>query len=514
MHRFLGGVSLGYVSLAVVTLAGLWLTPFLLARVGTHDYGLWLITIQVLGYLTLLDFGVVALAPRETAYATGRTIAGGEAQLANLLGRFRSVIRWQVIPVVITCAVAWWLIAARWEELRWPLAAILALYSITFPFRLYQAALQGLQDLPFLAKLQMAGWAAGTIVTVALVLSRAGLLSLAAGWGVNQVILVTCCWIRLRRRFAFAFPRSDGSTTWSNVRDLFRSSSWVSLSQVSQLLLGGSDILMLGAILGPEAAVRYSCTAKLVFVLANHPQLLMQAAAPAMAEMRVSTSRDQLRTVTFALIRGTLILSGAVACLVIAVNEPFVRWWVGSEQFGGVRLTLLLVTAMLARHLTATWSYALFSFGYERRLSLTSLADGVVVLGVTGTLASLTNLGLASAPLGVLAGVMFVSLPVTGVALTRETAGRDGGLAVLIRGWALRLGAVASICLSVNYLVDVTTPARVVVFAVAVALLYAAVMWPLLKQPPLDTFMLRAIATINGWRSVPRPIPASVEPPS
>src|SRR6476469_654453 len=95
-HRFLGGSSLGYVYLALVTLVGLWLTPFLLRRIGQHDLGLWLVATQILGYLMLLDLGVVALLPRETAYATGRIQSGEADDLAATIATFRRVVRWQL----------------------------------------------------------------------------------------------------------------------------------------------------------------------------------------------------------------------------------------------------------------------------------------------------------------------------------------------------------------------------------------------------------------------------------
>ena len=87
----------------VLTLVvGLWLTPFLLGRIGTHEYGLWLITTQILGYLMLLDLGVVALAPRETAYATGRRISGEAndvpATFADAVARFRQRYRLVYTP--------------------------------------------------------------------------------------------------------------------------------------------------------------------------------------------------------------------------------------------------------------------------------------------------------------------------------------------------------------------------------------------------------------------------------
>ena len=47
-------------------------TPFLLQRVGQRSLGLWLVINQTLGYLTLLDFGVIAMLPRKrVAVASG-----------------------------------------------------------------------------------------------------------------------------------------------------------------------------------------------------------------------------------------------------------------------------------------------------------------------------------------------------------------------------------------------------------------------------------------------------------
>ena len=97
-ERFLGGVGLGYVSMVLALVVGLWLTPFLLGRIGTEEYGLWLITTQILGYLMLLDLGVVALAPRETAYATGRRLTGGSDDVAVTFARFRGIVQWLMVP--------------------------------------------------------------------------------------------------------------------------------------------------------------------------------------------------------------------------------------------------------------------------------------------------------------------------------------------------------------------------------------------------------------------------------
>src|SRR5271170_3159395 len=98
--RFFGGLRLGYLYQATVMVFGLWLTPFLLKQLGQHDYGLWLVGLQTLSYLVLMDFGIVALLPRATAWASGhalRGIPGGD--LAGTIGRTARIVLYQT-PVV------------------------------------------------------------------------------------------------------------------------------------------------------------------------------------------------------------------------------------------------------------------------------------------------------------------------------------------------------------------------------------------------------------------------------
>src|SRR6185295_5362065 len=77
LRRFVSGLGLGYLHTILALVVGLWLTPFLLRQLGTHDYGLWLLASQVLVYLALMDLGVVALVPREVAFAVGERASAG-----------------------------------------------------------------------------------------------------------------------------------------------------------------------------------------------------------------------------------------------------------------------------------------------------------------------------------------------------------------------------------------------------------------------------------------------------
>ena len=75
-RRVMRGLGVSYVSQVVLALVGLWVTPFLLGRLGQEQYGLWLVATQLLAYLALTDLGIVALLPREVAAMRQMTSAG------------------------------------------------------------------------------------------------------------------------------------------------------------------------------------------------------------------------------------------------------------------------------------------------------------------------------------------------------------------------------------------------------------------------------------------------------
>jgi hypothetical protein len=109
-QRFLGGFTIGYVHMAVATAVGLWLTPFLLMRLGADTYGLWLVGTQIVAYLLLMDLGIVALLPRETAYVTGRTGRTDSPELGTLVEQAMTLAIAQM-PLVLAAAIVavWWL---------------------------------------------------------------------------------------------------------------------------------------------------------------------------------------------------------------------------------------------------------------------------------------------------------------------------------------------------------------------------------------------------------------------
>lgn len=498
-RRFVESVGLGYLQTACVTLVGLWLAPFLIGRLGQEHYGLWLVGMQVLGYLALLDFGIIALLPREVAHATGT----GRGDLTAPAAVFRTasgLVRWQLPLVLLAAAVAWLALPRTWADVSGPLGLAFLVFAALFPFRLYQAALQGLQDLRYLGGLQFAAWAFGTLVTVVLVLGGAGLFSLAIGWAIGQGILVGGARLRLLRRFPELLTRAQSAMS-GMARSYLGNSFWVSLSQVAQVLLSGSDLLILGWLVGPAALVPYACTTKLVLVLANQPGLLVNAALPAVSEARGRGDTQRLIAIASAISQATLVLSGLIACAVLIANSWFVSWWVGPGLYAGLRVTGMAAAVMVLRHLNVTFAKVLFGLGMQRATSLVGIADGTVTVLLSWLL--VPRMGVVGALAGQAIAVCLISLPLQGFLIGRVlgTPAQE-----YFRHTALLVAQLAVPCI-LAALAAWLTPATdvwAVSFQLACLLvLYAAVAGRLAIRPPLRPWFDRAVTALAARESAP-----------
>ena len=495
-NRFLSGIGFGYASQILTMLVGLWLTPFLLRRIGQHDYGLWLVGTQLMFYLALLDLGIVALLPRETAFATGRAKRIEEAtDLPVIIGQTVRLIFWQLPLVVLAALIAWFMMPSDWENLRHPIGFILLAFVLMFPLRIFSAVLQGLQDLSFLGSINIISFLLSTSVTVSLIFAGWQLYSLAVGWTALQLITAAASLYRLRTRFPSVLPRSLPELRWTTARVRLGQGFWVSLSQIAQVLLNGTDILIIGKLFGPTAVVPFVITGKLISVMSNQPQMLMAAAGPALSQMRISESRERLSEVCIALSQAMLMLSGAVVCVVLMVNQGFVERWVGIGQYGGFWLTALILFSMLLRHWNLTVGYALFCFGHERRLCLTTLLDGLVSVGAVFVFARWY--GLIGAPLGVITGACLVSLPANLSALARESNLSVWRLMQPLAPWFLRF---LILVVGAGALARAWTPNTLPLLAAtaaASALVYLLVMFPLALRYPLGQYVRPRLAPLG-----------------
>ncbi|HEX6209191.1 MAG TPA: hypothetical protein VF136_00345, partial [Methylomirabilota bacterium] len=238
------------------------------------------------------------------------------------------------------------------------------------------------------------------------------------------------------------------------------------------------------------------------------PQLLMQAATPALNEMRSAGNRARLAEATAALTLAMLVVGGGVAAVVLAVNRAFVEWWVGPAQYTGTLVTVLLVVTMLVRHWNVTAIYGMFCFGHERLISIRNLVDGV--LSVAAIAALVPAIGFAGVPLGSLLAVLAASLPWNLGTVARSLDLPVRALVGPLWPWLWRflLFAPASAAMAVVW--SPQTFVQLAATSAGVAGLYAAVMAWGLANTPLGRYVRPRLAAL--WPGH-QPVGAPAHPP-
>lgn len=391
-------------------LVGLWLTPFYLRSLGPHDYGVWLVGLQILTFLALVDLGILSVLPRDVAQAHGmERDAMHSAHLQLLLARTAKVVLIQTFFMAVTASALFFLRGIG-SGLSGPLGLILIIFVLTYPLRLFGAVLQGLQDFKFITQVRLWTWGISTVLAVVLLVLGARFYALAWAWCAQEIGLNLAGFLRLRRiRPDLVRPavfKSAGAMRWQ----WFMSGFWVSLSQIATSLVAGADVLIIARTLGPASVVIYSCTCKLVWVMQNQPQVLASLALPGLSHMKTSERPERILNVTNCLGQAMLCIAGAVFCVVLALNRRFVTLWVGGAFFGGTLLTALVLTNFVLRMIDYTLGIALFALGHEKAFAIRSVLDGLMSVGLAAILVK--PLGLPGIAMGFLCISALMSIPV------------------------------------------------------------------------------------------------------
>lgn len=484
------GLVSSYIFQALVMGTGLWLTPFLLHHLGQHDYGLWITALQILTYLALADFGIVALLPRSIAYATGRArTMEGPTDLPKRLGVTALVVLAQTPFIAIIATLVVVLLPTEWRVLHGPISLIAAAFVLLFPLRVLPAILEGLQEQVFVVRLNMVSWFVGTVSNVLMIMAGCGLYSLPSGWIISQAITTAACGYRVLTTYPHLLPRSLPRL---KISELFRQMGggfWVSMNQFGQILMAGTDVLIISRVFGPEFAVPYVCTAKLSTVLANQPQMLMHLAMPGLSELKAGASKERLFQVTIALSQGLLFLSGLLACVILVVNRGFVGWWVGSAQYAGFLVTCLLLIQMVLRHWSLTFVYAVFCFGYERMLAIVGFLDGLFTAVAMYLL--IRRFHYVGVVLGSILAVCLTSLPANLICIARELNVSVRGVLAPFWSWFWRFALLASGAALAAIYRPPQTIIQMLAAAAIVTGVYFAVMFNSVLQSPLGPYVRR-----------------------
>jgi O-antigen/teichoic acid export membrane protein len=332
--RFTLSLLSGYGVLAAQMVFTLLSLPLALRYLSTAEFGLWALTMQIAGFIALVDFGMSGAlarilieykdAPQGGEYGgvilTGLLVnalqgvlvllvgAGLAWSIARLVGvpaeaesTFRSLLIWQSVSLATSFLhrIVWHVLIAhqRQEVVNFTLIAhvLVNLIALWLCFR-----------------------------------ARMGVFSMVWAQLAAQVFLGVLAFALAVRLKLFSGLRWN-SPSWRRFNELFAFSRDMFLYSVGGQLVAASQTILVTRMVGLEAgAIWYFCTRALSLV-SQAVYKIVDYSFPALAEMIVRRETERLKVRFRALVASATSVTVAAAAMLFVCNQPFVALLSGGK---------------------------------------------------------------------------------------------------------------------------------------------------------------------------------------
>jgi O-antigen/teichoic acid export membrane protein len=509
-RRALVSSGFAYLQYAVSIVISIIVVPLVLARVDIRAYGLWLAAADLLAYVALLDLGVFGVLPWLIAEADGRrdepTIRRALSNAMAAAGAISAVYALAVVAAWAGFPGLLGLTAADRAAIAGPLLIVAVAAMASMPLSVCQAALAGMQDVTFSGAAALVRIVLNAALTIGLLLQGYGLYAVAIGSTVPAIVAGVASVFRLRTRYA-TLARGWPRPSLDGVRWLITTAVGAWLGAFGWKLLSMSSGLVLTAVGHPELVPLYSCTARLSTVAVQMGWIIPDSGLIGLAQLLGEGRLQRLREVTRTLLQLHLVIAGAAATLLLAVNPAFVSWWVSPALFGGHRLNVLLAAGVVIGSVAHALMTVPSVLGRRLEVGWTTIAHGVVHVGLAYALASV--IGFAGIAVASILAAAITAIP-AGLRITAERTGMSvGEMVETVTAWGVRAWPAAGLALACGLVSPVGGVWTAAALWVPIGGLYVWLTRPLYRDVPLDPRLRSALARV---RLMPAIEPAAARP--
>jgi O-antigen/teichoic acid export membrane protein len=463
-------MGFNYLALALLVVQGVVLVPLYLRLMDARIYGAWLATGNIVGYLGMLDFGLTSVTMQRVSHALGGRNRGALVDIIgtsliltvglSLLTLLASAPLALLVPHLVKVEGS----AAHQLIIGFFVAALST--SLVLVNYGANAVLVGLQRQLVMGITGQVSTICGIAATVLFLHRGLGVVSIPLGLLCRSLLGAASSAVNLAVTLRQLFPGSRLRYSRSAARDLWTTSMQVFVVKLASTAVGQSDGLVVAAVADPRLTATYALTKKAADVIDLLAIRVSTSLTPALAHLAGEGHEAKTRRIIGLSIK----VAGAAALLgmggFVLFNRAFVQQWVGSELYGGARLTLLLGVAGALHIVGSALDGAVFSQGETALPSRTSLLEAALRIPLAIGLCA--RFGIE----GVAAAAVLAALP-SGIFWQGRWLLRRFGVSLRrVARRALQLLAVCAVPLAAGTLLSLAAPATTVARFIGLAAAY------------------------------------------
>ena len=372
----------------VPTLFLLGVTPVLIHRMGTENYGLWMLAISALGLMSIAEFGLNTAISKFVAEFVGSgdtkalsmVVSGGLVAYV-LLGVGLVIPFYAYSPALAGMFKPSEALSAE------QIGSVIRIISLGFIPLLFRS---GAMAIP----VGLQRFEVPVIVTVGYqILSySAALLVILSGGSLNLVVIstvavlwVTALWglfvaLRMLKPFKLKFTITNSGTI---LRKLLTFALMSGVSALGSRIFTFADRLAVGAVLGLEAVAYYTVIISVVSKILQLSSALTNALMPAVSSWMASGAVQRVRTYFLGTTAAILILNLLIASVLLIFSRPLLTLWMGAAFTSQALLPFRVLTVIYALiSLNAPAHYVAFGIGKPGINALSGIAGGCLTIGL------------------------------------------------------------------------------------------------------------------------------------
>lgn len=482
-------------------LIALLVTPYIAKELGFEQYGVWLMVIQVLGYVTWADLSPgsalkLSLITRqhEEDHEPKRRIISASLIVAfiNLPIYFIGwLLLYWFMPVLLKNSMDW-VPSAR--------IAMTILMLGNFLTNFWSVFSNILRAMNFAYK------AMGLRSLVLFGLSFAQVFVVGFGWGmpglaslniISNLTMAIILFFVARKTFLWlglSKPRKQ------DVIGLLKFSPWLFLYSFGYSLFQSSDLLIIGWLLGPPAAASYGLTRTLPLLADRWLRPLVLSTNAGMGDLfgrreivRLSEVRTELHMII-------LFLASIFGVIALAFNKSFIELWIGHEQFAGIITSAFVILGIILSLLSVNDMVLLDVCGYLSNRVILHTLCGLLVVSC-GVLFS-KYYGTAGMAGGILIGQVLLLLGIQMI-IFRKLIIRDlyvKYIHEIIRPFIL-VGLIFYIAFLIGKEYIFSSWGSIILFASITGIITAGLMWYVgFKSKYRTAILIRVLSPIKAFR--------------
>lgn len=369
------------------------LAPLVLKYAGKETLGAYAIITQVVGQLTLLDFGFTTTLMRYLANAHGYDDAHQRFRNVFTTGRSFLMASSLILSLTIILLSFWVgslfsLSPAVNSQARLALLLLGIWTAFRTPIALYDLGLFSMQNQKISNIFAMINNSLRLVLSLILVISGHGLVGLMLASIVSELTgLLISRWYFKRLypqiQIGWGFPEK------TLFKEMFKFGFQIMLMNIVSRLIFGTDNIIVGYLFNATAVAAYYTTQMPTFASFVLIWKLSDNAAPAINELIGRGNFTSLRSGYNRLYRYTMLMTIPFVLGIIFFNKPLVTFWVGSGQYAGDLMSLFLAFfcfIAIISHLNAAF---LVAFGVIWPFIVFGLFEAAVKLSLSFVLGRL-----------------------------------------------------------------------------------------------------------------------------